>query len=103
MSPQAKRKRAAASVRPAPSRPGPRRTRGDILPPTLDGRTLKRIGRLHQEDALQEAWVAYLESADPDSAVWSYLKKVRRAQRRCVCFSQLPPDEQRFIQEELPG
>ena len=74
-----------------------------MLPPTLDGRTLKRVPRRYREDAFQDAWAAYLAGADPNVAVWSLVKRLRRAQRRCVCFSQLDPDQQRVIYEELPG
>ena len=72
------------------------------LQPNLDGNTVLRIPPPHVQDAVQEAWVAYLAGQDPDLAIWSYLARLRRAERRYVCFSQLEPREQERIYSELP-
>jgi hypothetical protein len=72
------------------------------LPPTLTGATVLRIPRHLHDDAVQEAWAAHLAGQDPNLAVWSFLDRFRRAERRCVCFSQLEPDELERIYSELP-
>jgi len=99
------RARTPPSSGPAAARPGgqPRRTALGLLPPTLDTRVLRRVAAVDREDALQEAWVAYLEAGGANAAVWGFVKLLQRTRRRCACFSQLPLDEQRFIQEELPA
>jgi hypothetical protein len=72
------------------------------LPPTLEGTTILRIPRHLHDDAVQEAWAAHLAGLDPNLAVWSFLDRSRRAERRCVCFSQLEPGELERIYCEMP-
>ena len=74
-----------------------------LLPPTLDGRTLLRLGRHHCDDATQEAWVAYLTGRDPDAAAWAYVKRAKRRGIRQQCFSQLEPEQwHRILQRAMP-
>jgi hypothetical protein len=84
---------AAADTLAGGRRPRKRLEESLSLPPTLDGGTLVRIPLPHLEDAVQEAWVAHLAGEDPNLAIWSYLERLRRVERRCVCFSQLDPKE----------
>jgi hypothetical protein len=99
---------AEASLPAVPPRaPRRRRARQSIdgivpLPPTLTGVTVLRIPRPLHDDAVQEAWVAYLAGQDPNLAVWSYLARLHRSERRCVCFSQMEPKELERIYSELP-
>jgi len=99
----------SAGGRAARDRPRRRRRRegpsgsAAAAPPSLYGGTLVRIPLPYREEAMQEAWVAHLGAEDPNIAVWSYLKRIRRRERRCTCFSQLDPREQLRIYEELPA
>ena len=66
------------------------------LPPVGDPRKLQlelRLTPRHlKEDALQEAWVAYLEGRDPARAVNTYVVRERRHAKR---NHQLWPEETR--------
>lgn len=73
------------------------------LPSALGGGTLLRIPRRHRADALQEAWVAHLTGQDPSAAVWAYVKRTDRAERKSQSFSQLDEDQQRRIFFETAG
>jgi hypothetical protein len=73
--------------------PRPRR----LGPPTLAGTTAVRIPFRWRADAMQEAWLAYLEGRDANAAVWAYLKRVRRRETKCPCFSQLAPEQWREV------
>lgn len=69
-----------------------------LLPP-VDSATLRRlesalalVPERHQEDAAQEAWVAYLENDCPIRALKRYVMAERRYEKRQVPLSQLPTD-----------
>lgn len=74
-----------------------------FLPRSLDDRTVSRVPRRHVEDAVQEAWVAYLRAKNPNTAVAGYLNLVQRREERCVCFSQLEAEEWVRIYYEMPA
>lgn len=76
---------------PAAKAPPPRPRQ--LGPPTLAGTTAVRVPFRWREDAMQEAWLAYLEGRDANAAVWAYVTRVRRRETRCPCFSQLAPEQ----------
>jgi len=61
------------------------------LPPSLRSGTVCRIPRQLLDDAAQEAWAAHLAGNDANAAVWKYVKRTARQNKRMVCFSQLDP------------
>jgi hypothetical protein len=73
------------------------------IPAALDGGTVMRIPRRYREDAVQEAWVAHLAGRDPNAAVWAYVKRRARTERKSLPFSQLDEDQQRLIFQETAG
>jgi hypothetical protein len=72
------------------------------LPPSLRRGTIRRIPRQLLDDAAQEAWAAHLAGADANAAVWKYVKRTARRERRVVCFSQLDPKVLHRIYCEMP-
>jgi len=72
------------------------RDRRSVLPPGLTDDDIGRIPAEHREDAIQEAWVAYLEAQrsgedgfDARRAVWRYVQRERRHNRREINTSSL--------------
>ena len=56
------------------------------LPPVRDADRLvfelRLVPRTEREDAIQEAWVAFLAGNDPVRAVNTFIRRRRRARRR---------------------
>ena len=61
------------------------------MPPSLRHGTIRRIPRQLMDDAAQEAWAAHLAGADANTAVWKYVKRTARQDKKMICFSQLDP------------
>lgn len=68
------------------------------LPPLQDrdllnalSRELRMVPSAHREDALQVAWIAFLEKRDPRRAVNTWWQRERRYRRR----HELRPDQRR--------
>ena len=59
------------------------------LPPNLPERYIHKVAKRHREDAIQEAWVAYLQGQDPINAIWRYAKQEYRHERRQIDISQV--------------
>jgi hypothetical protein len=74
-----------------------------ILPSSLDERTVARVRRRDRDDAVQEAWLAYLRKRNPNTAIAAYVNLRRRQEARCTCFSDLDPDRLDAILSELAG
>jgi hypothetical protein len=75
----------------------------DLPPPGLDERTVSRIPRRHIDDAVQEAWLAYLRGKNPNTAAARYVNRAQRHERRFECFSELDADQWIKLYEETPG
>ncbi len=56
-------------------------------------REIQLIPYRHREDALQEAWLAYLEGKNPIMAVKGYWNRERRHERREAPFSQVKSEQ----------
>jgi len=62
-----------------------------MYPPNLTARDFRYIPSRFREEAIQEAWVAYLQGHNPLRRVWAFVKLQRRRRFRQVCGSQLRP------------
>jgi len=64
---------------------------------------VSRIPRRYIEDAVQEAWLAYLRGKNPNTAAAGYVNLAQRREERCECFSQLDIDQWFRIYYETPA
>ena len=59
------------------------------LPPNLKQSTIDSLPARHREDAIQEAWVAYLSGKSPNAAAKNYVAKETKHEKRTTPASQL--------------
>ena len=71
------------------------------LPPNLKQSTIDSLPARHREDAIQEAWVAYLSGKSPAAAATNYVKREKKLERREKPFSKLDEQEQTQVEEVL--
>lgn len=62
-----------------------------MYPPNLTAQDFRQVPSRFREEAIQEAWVAYLEGRNPLRRVWAFVKVQRHREARQVCGSQLSP------------
>ena len=62
----------------------------DQYPPSMTADDFRFVPARLREDAIQEAWVAYLERADPWRRIQRFVRHQRRQERRQTPGSQLP-------------
>lgn len=63
-----------------------------LYPPPLTSRDFRYVPARHRPDAIQEAWVAFLELRDARAAVARFVQRARRHEARQVPGSQLRSD-----------
>ncbi|OQB82383.1 MAG: hypothetical protein BWX88_04015 [Planctomycetes bacterium ADurb.Bin126] len=64
-----------------------------LYPPSMSVRDFRFVPARLREDAIQEAWVAYLEGHNPRRQVQRFVQRHRRWERRQKPGSQLLPQE----------
>lgn len=71
------------------------------FPPGFDAWIWLRIPRRHRADAVQEAWLAYLDGKSPNTAARNYLTRERLFEVRHWTISQLTETQRRAYGKAL--